>query len=184
MPQSTGSVRSSLRAVTAPAHARVDAAFGAFVLTSRDGYGRFLQAQARALLPLEAALDAGGAERVVASWPARRRTPALEADLAELGLSVPAVAPLAAVREPAAILGTIYVLEGSRLGGALLKRSIPPALPATFLAPGPAALWRDLLTQLETALSAPALQARAIDAALATFAQFERRARDATRLAA
>lgn len=169
-------VRSRLRAATAEAHARVDRAFSRFDLARRDSYARFLQAHAAALLPLEPALDAGAAPALGIGWEARRRGDALRADLAALGAEPPEAEDLTPITEPAAALGTIYVLEGSRLGGSLIKRSVPNDFPAAFLAPGPADGWRALLAALEDRLADAALRDEAIAAARAVFARFERSA--------
>ena len=167
-------VRGRLREATAAAHERVDAAFSRFDWASRAGYARFLQAQAEALLPLERALDAGGAaERLGLGWAERRRGAALLADLAALGAVAPDGAPLAPIDAPAAALGTIYVLEGSRLGGSLIKRSVPTDFPAAFLAPGPEGGWRALLAVLEARLADEGARAEAIAAARDAFARFE-----------
>lgn len=168
--------RASLRAATAPAHARVDALFSGFDLSSRPGYARFLQAQAAALLPLERALAAGGALAGELAWPARRRAPALLADLRAWELAVPAGEALAPIGGPAAALGTLYVLEGSRLGAAVIRRAVPAEFPGAFLAPGPRGLWPALLAVLERDLAGAAARAEAEAAALAAFALFERSA--------
>ena len=120
-------VRTRLRAATAGAHRRVDDTFSRFDLTCPEAYALFLQAQAAALLPLERALEAGASRRLPADWPARRRGQALLADLRALGVPEPVCDELAPIRQDAAALGTLYVLEGSRLGGAMLRRAVPAA---------------------------------------------------------
>ena len=170
------SVRSSLRAATAEDHQRVDRAFSRFDWTRREGYARFLQAQAAALLPLERALDAGAGPSLGIGWAARRRGSALLADLDALGAAAPLGEALAPIARPAAALGTIYVLEGSRLGGSLIKRSVPTDFPAAFLAPGPEGGWRALCAVLEARLAEDAALAEAIEAAREAFARFEQAA--------
>jgi heme oxygenase len=154
----------------------VDAAFSRFELSDRADYGRFLQAQAVGLFPLERALSAGIAPRLAIEWPNRRRTEKLTADLAALGLAVPPHGDEPPIREAAAALGTVYVLEGSRLGGAVLRRSVGLGLPCAFLAPGAPGLWRDLIESIEHELASAAQQAVAIDAATSAFDRFERAA--------
>jgi len=166
-------VRWKLRAATADAHERVDRVFSAFDLSTREGYGAFLQAQAQALLPLERALDAGAGPALALDWPDRRRGTALLADLANLGLDVPSGETVAPIGDEAEALGTLYVLEGSRLGGILLKRSLPEGFPAAFLAEAPSHRWQALLAGLEAALPTAALLARAITAAEQAFRRFE-----------
>lgn len=167
-------IRHRLRTATADAHDRVDRTFSRFDLTRRESYMLFLQAQAGALLPLEHALDAGAAPRLPLNWPARRRGSALLTDLRSLGLTPPVSDELAPIDREAAALGTLYVLEGSRLGGALLRRSVPAGFPAAFLAPGSSAQWRELLDLLESALPAPDHQREAAAAAQDTFERFEK----------
>lgn len=167
------SVRAQLRTATAHAHTRVDTVFSGFDLASRGDYARFLRAQGGALIPLEQALDAGVAPTLPIDWPARQRSAALLRDLAALGRSLSDTRDLAPIGTPEAALGTIYVLEGSRLGGALLKRSLDAALPAEFLAPGAPGAWRALLDTLERALQSPAQVDAAIEAACHAFDLFE-----------
>lgn len=166
-------VRSALRAATAAHHDRVDAVFSRADLATRDGYGRFLQAQAGAYLPVEAGLSRAGAGAVVSDWQARKRAPQIAADLAALGLAVPDDDVPIAFDDTAAVLGGIYVLEGSRLGGALLARGVPEAFPKAFLAPGESASWRRLLDLLERTLISSEERTSAIESASRVFMLFE-----------
>lgn len=170
----------ALRDATAQAHDRVDSAFAAFDLTDRDSYAAFLAAHAAALLPLEAALDAAGAERVISDWPQRRRGALLIADLAALEADVPAPVEYRPVLDDdAAIAGALYVVEGSRLGGRMLARGIGANLPRGYLDSGqPTENWRNLLARIESLLYDDASKMRAIDAAIDVFAAFETAGRD------
>jgi heme oxygenase len=165
--------RGALRAATAAHHDRVDAVFSQADLTDREGYGRFLQAQAAAYLPVEAALERAGAAALVPNWAARRRAASLTTDLAALGLAVPHEAPDIAFQGAAEVLGGVYVLEGSRLGGALLARGVPAEFPRGFLAPGDSAEWRHLLGILEHTLTSVGDIASAIESASRVFLLFE-----------
>ncbi|WP_234419215.1 biliverdin-producing heme oxygenase [Sphingomonas sp. EC-HK361] len=176
------SARSALRHATSADHERVDAAFSRFDLASRDGYGAFLVAQAAAHLPVEAALDAAGVARVLPDWPQRRRGDRLRADLAAMGLEPAAAEPAAgaciqalsaALADEAGMLGAVYVLEGSRLGGVLLRRSVPDGLPVTFLEAGDSAAWRTLLVTLDERLCSEQDINLAVSAAARVFAVFE-----------
>ena len=171
------SARHALRTATAPDHDAVDHAFGRYDLAERGSYIAFLQAQAAAFLPVEDAIDRSGSSRLVADWAERRRSDTLRSDLAGLGAAVPAFAPLPAFASSAALLGAIYVLEGSRLGGRMLARTVPEAFPQTFLAAGNPALWRSLLAVLELNLDTGERRATAIEAAKGVFALFEKGAR-------
>lgn len=166
--------RAALRAGTAAEHVRVDALFGAFDLSDPDDYRRFLGAQAAAFLPIEAAIDAAGASPRLGDWRERRRSASLLHDLAALGLAVPAPVTPPRLDGEAAALGAIYVLEGSRLGGALLRRAVPREFPQAFLnAPQPPGAWRKLLETLDDCLYETASVEAAVGAARRTFQCFE-----------
>ncbi|WP_294197344.1 biliverdin-producing heme oxygenase [uncultured Sphingomonas sp.] len=160
-----------LRDATGAAHERVDAAFGAHDLSSPDAYHRFLSAHARAL---------PAAERVMAALPFARtlplRAPLLEADLADLGAPLPAPMAFTPGEDDATLWGVLYVVEGSRLGGALLARQVPSHMPHAYLgavhAPGQ---WRAIRAALDQAAAGrdAAWNARMIAGALATFALYE-----------
>lgn len=148
MPPTTSATTSFLqllRTATAADHQAVDDRFGGFALDDRDDYRRFLQAHARALPAVEQALATGAGEPLPA-W--RRRTEALANDLAGLDAALPA--PLRFTAHGAERWGALYVIEGSRLGGQLLARSVPAGWPAAYLAdrhrPGE---WRTLLAAIE-----------------------------------
>ncbi len=137
---------SALRAATADDHVRLDATFGGFDLTLADDYRRFLRAHARALVPIEAAI--AGSAATVAWHP---RTPMIAADLAGLDEAAPPALPFDPPGD-AALWGMRYVIEGSRLGGALLARRVGPGLPAAYLgAHHGKGEWRGFLETLEQA---------------------------------
>ena len=170
--------RFALREATADCHQGVDAIFGRFDLNDRADYGRFLSAHARAFLPVEAALDAAGAQALLADWPERRRGDRLRADLAALGMAVPAPLPFRTPPSPAALWGTLYVMEGSRLGGAMLSRGVGAGLSKTYLDPGRSGDgWRNFLAALEVSLCNEADLMAAAQAARSLFATFEQAAR-------
>lgn len=174
------SARFRLKEATAAAHGRVDDAFAGYDLSDGTGYGPFLEAQAASLIPLEAALTAAGADRLVEQWAEHRRAPLLEADLAALGIALPAPLAPPPISDDAELAGALYVLEGSRLGGAVLARRVLPDLPGTFLnacqAPG---RWTRFAKSLDQLLDTPAKLEPAIATALAVFAMFEKAARQA-----
>ena len=119
---SIGRVRQALRDATMANHHRVDALFSGFSLDSAAGYGAFLQAHARAVAPLEAV-----------ARPESPRLPQLTEDLAALGLPLPEPLALDTPGGEAFRWGALYALEGSRLGGAMLERRVPPGLPRAYL---------------------------------------------------
>lgn len=162
-----------LKNATLGHHQRVDATFSSARLDDQESYARFLLAQAAAHIPVERALERGGIAALISDWPQRQRSVALEADLAEIGRSTPpAIDELRLSGEPE-LLGALYVLEGSRLGGAVLRRSVPAGFPARFLGGADSAAWRALLKLLDTRLRDDSDLHSAITAAGKVFTLFE-----------
>jgi heme oxygenase len=125
------SARARLRHATDGMHRAVDSRFAGLLADAADGYERFLTAIAGGLLPLERALTRAHIERIWPDWPYHARSAALHKDLARLDIDVPAQQAEPHLNSEAEILGVVYVLEGSRLGGAFilreLRRSADPA---------------------------------------------------------
>jgi heme oxygenase (biliverdin-IX-beta and delta-forming) len=171
------SARTALRAATAAKHDAVDAAFGGFDLTDPASYARFLTAHARALPAVEAAL--ASCDTIPAFAP---RTELLRADLLALGLDMPAPLPLAPPENEAAAFGALYVIEGSRLGGGMLAKQVPDALPRAYLSavhqPGGWRAFGEVLDRAEKA-GGPGWIDRATAAAEATFDLYAEAARAA-----
>ncbi len=163
----------ALRTATADHHRRVDRIYSAARLGDRASYGNFLRAQAAACLPVEASLESAGIAGLLEDWPQRVRGELILADMAELGIERPQMAGTPAIAGAPAMLGAIYVLEGSRLGGSLLKRSVPANFPARFLAGKRPASWRSFLARLDRDLGTPEERTEAIDAARTVFSIFE-----------
>ena len=167
-----------LREATHAAHERLDGLFASFDLGSDAGYRRFIGAQASAMLPVEAALGDGGAEQVVDDWPSRRRSDALLADAAALGVTPrPVAAPV--FDSLPSVAGALYVVEGSRHGARHLVRQVAAGFPLRFLdidqVPGN---WGKLLDRVDMILYSPDTRDKAVTAALATFDCFERAGRN------
>lgn len=184
----------ALRAGTAEAHERVDAAFAAFDLTDRERYAAFLRAHAEVLLPIEDALPG---ERIVADWEERKRGALLREDLAFLRPPASSRHPSeswdlgpdidsAAASDPslrwgdekdAALAGALYVLEGSRLGGRFIARQLPMGFPRAYLDGDQGAeKWQQLLGRIDSIVNDPADLQCALAAAHRVFAAFERSA--------
>jgi len=169
----------ALREGTRDEHERLDALLAAFDLADSSAYAAFLAVHAAALLPIEAALDDAVAERLVPDWSTRRRGDALLADLAALGEPVPPALAVPAPTDDATTLGMIYVVEGSRLGGRFLARSVGHGLPQAYLGtPQAAGNWAKLLARIDALLYMPGDLSRAVDGARAAFALFEAAGRD------
>lgn len=175
----SANLRDRLREATAQAHEQLDRRMGALDLQTLGGYREFLEVNAAALLPLEEALEASGVARLFPDWLNRARRSAIVADLAALGGEA---RPLPAVElfDQGGVLGTMYVLEGSRLGARYLLKTVrqsndPAVLGATaYLSHGEGAhLWQSLLARLGSFDLAPAEEASAIDAARRAFALFD-----------
>ena len=151
----------------------MDAAFGGYALGERDAYARFLTAHARALPVAEARMA-----RLPFAATLAPRTPLLAADLADLGLTMPDALALAEGDE-AACWGCLYVVEGSRLGGAYLARTVPDTLPSRYLAAvHPPGQWRTIRAAIDVAGEGrdAAWHARMVDGALACFDLYARAA--------
>lgn len=166
--------RSLIRDRTRACHATVDSLFSRFTLALPTGYQSLLVAQARAYPSIENALDMAGAASILADWRGRRRSDFLLADLADLHIPAPPTIAPPIFDDESKILGGIYVLEGSRLGGAILAKQIPSSAPRQFLtAPTVAGAWRAFLTLLDARLDHEPALAAAIETAKACFRCFE-----------
>ena len=147
MPMTAGAspVATHLRVATRASHDVVDAAFSRFDLSQPTDYGSFLSAHAGATAAVEAVLMHDPA---LPTW--RPRFPLLASDLASMGLAEPTALPFDVVDDPAWRCGALYVLEGSRLGGAILVKRAFPGAPTAFLSarhePGE---WRTFLRSIE-----------------------------------
>lgn len=169
------SAAQELRRRTASCHEAVDVAFGGYDLSDRDRYAALLTVHARALLPAEEALS---------RWPGlprwRSRAQALRSDLASLSRAKPAELGFMLASEEAA-WGALYVLEGSRLGNAMLSRQIGSGLPAAYMsARHEGGEWRALLQAFDTAGQQGDAEwlSRAVDGAEQTFALYLRAQRE------
>jgi heme oxygenase len=171
-----------LKQATADAHRDLDGRLGALDLSRLDGYRRFLEISAAALLPLEAALEAAGVAAIFADWPRRTRRAAISADLARVGGSVRSFEAVPALTRNAAF-GALYVLEGSRLGARYLLKTVdasadPVIASATaYLRHGAGQhLWQDFLHALEREPFTPDDEAEVLAGAQQAFSLFARSA--------
>jgi heme oxygenase len=180
------SARTMLRAATADLHSAVDARFSGPFESDRGAYIGFLTALARAVPSLEAGLEAGGVARLLPDWRERCRSAALRDDLDSLDAAVPRPARVAAPATEAEMLGMIYVLEGSRLGGQLLLRRAlgnpdPDVRAATrYLGHGVGRdLWRSFCERLEASGAVAAAPQEAVLGARTAFSLFATQPADA-----
>lgn len=173
-------LRERLREATSAAHRALDTRLSAFDLGGLAGYRRFLQASAGALLPLEAALVEAGVERMFPDWPERSRSAAIAVDLGRLGTSAASTVSVPRLTR-SGVLGTMYVLEGSRLGAKFLLKTVADAGDSriseatTYLRHGAGKrLWQSFLMKL--ASEEPGDEDEIIDFARIAFDAFERAA--------
>jgi heme oxygenase (biliverdin-IX-beta and delta-forming) len=165
---SVGPVAQLLRGETRGDHEAVDGAFGDFAIDDPAGYARFLSAHARILPLAERLIDPAA---LLADWEGR--TAALLGDLAALGIPRPAEMAFALPAGDAARWGALYVMEGSRLGGAVLSRMVPAGLPAAYLgARHLAGGWRRVLAAIDAADEGPAWRDAALGGAKALFGAY------------
>lgn len=169
------SLRSALRAQTSDCHAEVDEIFGRFDLADPASYKAFLSAHARAVPAVELALEEAGIASLLPDWTERRRRELLMEDLAALDVAPPPLLSQPIFSNEAELWGAAYVLEGSKLGGAMLAKSVSPALPSSYLTPrGPKGGMKLFMDSLDAAdLADPD---GAVASARAVFALFQQAA--------
>ncbi|MGC5798407.1 biliverdin-producing heme oxygenase [Sphingomonas sp. NFX23] len=159
-----------LRAATASDHDAVDAGFGRYDLTDAADYRAFLIAHAKALPAVEAWLAA-----IPGLAAVRSRRAALAEDLAALGEDMPAPMTFDVPASTAAAWGAMYVVEGSRLGGIMLSRSVPEGMPSAYLgAKHLSGEWRALLAAIDDEPADEAWIEQAIVGAKAAFDLYRR----------
>ena len=112
---------------------------------------------------IEAAASPWLAELAGLEFAARRRTPLLAEDMADLGLPIPASERGSIeARSPPEALGLMYVVEGSTLGGRVIRREVASRgvdmVGLGFLDPYGDRVgerWRSFLAVLEGAVQTP-----------------------------
>lgn len=169
-------VLAALRAATRERHERVDQLMDLRRLAERAHYERVLQVFDAFLGPWEEAVAAALPE----AWPTwlrqRSRRAFLQNDLHALGLQpLPRAALQLQLASPAAAWGSVYVLEGSALGGQVITRALAHSglQPASAYFHGwgiaTGAMWQEFRLRLQHELPEPAWVAAACDAACQTF---------------
>lgn len=167
-----------LRAATRGHHARIDALMDLRRMRDRRHYAEVLRVLDAFLAAWEPAVAAALPPRWHGWLQARSRRPFLRADLHALGVAPcrrDAAAP--ALRGTAAAWGSLYVMEGSALGGQVITRSLaeaglrPEHGSAYFHGWGDATgtMWREFRALLEAQLAEPHAVAQACEAACRTF---------------
>lgn len=175
----TREVHALLREATAARHAAIDALLALRQPFGVSHYTRVLQGFGAFLSAWEPSM----AHALPAHWQpwfaASTRLHLVQRDLAALGLPpMPLPVTLATPDSPAAALGSLYVLEGSALGGqfiaAAARRQLgftPEHGAAYFHGCGSATAmrWREFLGRLDADLASPEARAQVVQAANATF---------------
>ena len=169
----------ALRSATSAAHARIESVLALEAPFSLSHYVRILQGFHSFLSAWEPALAAALPESLAPWFDARRRGPLVARDLRALRLPPPPATAFApALAGVAAAWGSLYVLEGSALGGQVIAQrvrrwhGIGPQDGAAYFCgwgarTGP--MWREFQQLLEQEVAdAPSRQA-ACAAAVATF---------------
>ena len=187
-------VRARLRAATAAAHERMHAHPGfAAAAAGQIGLGDYRRLLAR-LYGFHAPFEQAAREAVTTNdfeldIDDRARCPALRADLTALGLTpeaiarLPQQAPRPTFGSETALLGALYVIEGSTLGGLQIARRLEGIAGEAsseegrrfFLGRGDrqGAMWRVFVARLESLSTDPRGVDEAIGAAISTFSAFE-----------
>lgn len=170
------SARFLLRDETRAAHEALDAHFSRLDLSDEADYRAFLTAHAAAFIPVEQALEKAGAGEIFPQWPAMRRGHLLREDLAELGRVLPPADSAPVIDTQAEIVGALYVLEGSRLGGNVLRGQVGKDFPIRFLSQNAALRWPDFVTEIERMLEGDVDRSQAVASANRIFDYFLRAA--------
>jgi heme oxygenase len=173
---STSGPLATLRAATHDHHERIDRLMDVERMRDAAHYATVLQVFDGFLAGWEPAVAAALPARGQAWLRARSRRPFLRRDLQALGLAGRPAADLAFTSEAAA-WGSVYVLEGSALGGRVITRTLADAGidadhgAAYFHGWGGAtgAMWREARELLAAELATPAALAQACEGARRTF---------------
>ena len=162
-----GAVHRLLRTATREDHASIDRMLLRFDLNRLEDYRIFLTIHLAALSALQAEW------RPEDDADFSRMLDCLRADLKALGwtTATPPASGHAPVSAPRG-LGIAYVIRGSRLGGAVLRRDIVGALPTEYLDFAPTLGWTKFLAELESIADLPNAKQEAAHAARDTFSAF------------
>ncbi|GGO01632.1 biliverdin-producing heme oxygenase [Saccharibacillus kuerlensis] len=135
----TATILERLRNESAPYHDRVESnPYASAIMDgtiSLEAYRRYLELFYGFIMPLERKAEASPA--LAASrydLETRRKTPMLEKDLSELGMSseeingLPLCEELPDLSSPEKLLGCFYVIEGSTMGGQMITKKLSQTL--------------------------------------------------------
>jgi heme oxygenase len=175
---SRGHAHDRLRAATRRLHDSLDRSIASSVVTTREGFIRYLLAN-WPCASIEPALVDAGIHRLLPDWDRRQRRAALADDLTALGVPLPPSQPCSIAKDAGTLLGWSYVLEGSRLGARMILQAVAaagsPEIKGAmhFLRHGEGVdLWGSFKAALAQIDHDPAAIARACDAARDAFGRF------------
>lgn len=167
----------ALRSATREHHDRVDRLMDLQRMQQPAHYARVLQVLDVFLAAWEPAVAAALPQRWQGWLRQRSRRPFLRADLHALGIAARPPIQVPALRSESAAWGSIYVMEGSALGGQFISRSlaqagVPPTHGGAYFhgwgeATGP--MWREVRGLLVSELDSGAAVSHACEAAQETF---------------
>ncbi|HEX7890050.1 MAG TPA: biliverdin-producing heme oxygenase [Ramlibacter sp.] len=167
-----------LRTATREHHARIDRLMDLRRMRDRRHYAEVLRVFDAFLAAWEPAVIAALPARWHGWLQARSRRPFLRADLQALGVPPgPRDAGVPALAGAAAAWGSLYVMEGSALGGQAIARSLAdaglrPGLGSAYFhgwGEATGAMWREFRALLDAQLAGPGAVGDACDAACRTF---------------
>ena len=183
----TAPILTRLKLETADLHQRVENRFRILDPTlTRTGYALKLERLLGFHQPLETLIEPWR-DRLAIDWDARRKAHLLRADLEFLGRTpaeiaqLPCCKALPELTDLGAVLGCVYVLEGSTLGGRMIARhlaqhlGVVPGQGASFFSPYGDELmprWRSFQQHLAELANSATPEDRIIDGARATFTCF------------
>lgn len=176
-------VRRALREATLEIHGRLERRLDILGQARTRAGRRALTARFhRFHAEVEAAVEPWLSDTPGLDFQIRRRTPWLVRDLADLGLEPSGAVSMLGVGGQSEALGMMYVLEGSTLGGKVIRRGLEAAgqdmTGLSFLDPYGAAAgerWRGFQAVLDARIDGPEATAAAVAGAMAGFRHAERR---------
>jgi len=187
MEASPAPILALLRTGTASRHERMERTFRIMDPgLTREGYRAWLERLYGFHAPFEAAVSAA-AELLDLDWEARRKAPLIRRDLASLGVAPDAIEALPACPDlprpegPEALIGALYVFEGSTLGGRHIALHLARTLglgaesgAGCFApyGPDPMPRWRAFQARLCALATSPAAEAAILQSACGTFDRF------------
>ena len=162
-----GIVHRTLRSATRNDHASIDRMLLGFDLNRAEDYRIFLNIHFASLVDLRADWRLQDREDFV------QMLGCLRADLEALGCKTSAPPMLSPTPTSSSKgLGIGYVVRGSRLGAAVLRRGVVAELPTSYLDFIPRLSWAGFLMQLESVADDPNGKDEATRAAIGTFNTF------------